>query len=122
MGQFDSLGADIATALNSAGVTTNITHTSVAAGTRNLSTGVTTNTDTPRTIKAAVGTCKRELRQGIGVEAGDLRVTVLAPEFTTAPTLRDKFTVRSQPYAVMAINVAEIGGALVSYTLQLRRA
>lgn len=126
MGAFDGLGAEIADALAEAGVNGSITYTKVTQGAYDPTTSAGAVTTSSKTLAAIIGACKRELQQGVGVEAGDLKVTIMAPVWAAAfsgdPAIKDKAVQRSRGYAVVAANTSEIGGALVSYSLQLRRA
>lgn len=122
MGQFDSLGAEIGAALNGAGVTANVTHLSKTQGAYNPATSSGTVTSASTTVKAAIGRITKELKPGVGVESGDVKLTVLDGEFTHDPAEGDGFTVRSKTYRCVAIAESTIGGALVCTSLQLRRA
>jgi hypothetical protein len=108
--------------IEDAGLNSNVTHTAVSGASRNLATGETALTTASRTIRATVGACRRELKQGVGVEADDQKLGIDPGQFLTPPTLADSLVVNSRTFTVVAIAETLVGGVVVRYTLQLRRA
>lgn len=123
MGVFDGLGADIAEILNDLEMTKEVRFTLAGDGAEHdLDGGGTEPTPTYEDVQAVVASCTRELRSGLGVAAGDLKVEIMAAEFETiTPTEDGTITIDSKAYRIAAMITVFAGPDPIQYAFQARR-
>ena len=122
MGAFDGLAETISALIEDEGLGTDIVLTRVIAGDYDPATLKAAISETEVTVQGIVETCKRELRQGAGVVAGDLLVSIPAAQLGAPPVEDDVATLDEIAYTVVAVVTHRAGPEVVLYQLQCRRA
>ena len=90
-------------------------------GRYNFATGRNVQSATDKERRVYVESCRRELRQGVGVDAGDLLLIGTSTSFTVPPAVGDDCLRRTIPYSVVAFNENAVEGEPVTYDIQARQ-
>ena len=121
MSVFDDVPALLADAIASEGLGKTVTHVSVAPGVYDTATATATDVETETDVSALIEACRRELKAGVGVEASDLKLSVVATDFATPPKPGDAVEIDGARHAIVAANPVYGGSVVILYEIQARR-
>jgi len=132
MSALDGLADILSEVIAAEGLGGTVIHTSRGEGAGyNPATSAATPSETPSEVMAVIGPVTRELKQGVGVQAGDVMVSGAPSAFSAEPTERDSINIGGSivagsvvggvSYAVVAVVVTRGGADPVWYDLQCRR-
>ena len=119
---FDGIADLLGETITSLGLGQSVIWTAVGTGAEyNTATGKAQPSETETTVTAIVDSMTREMVQGIAVLSGDVRLTVAATEFATAPTAKGKVAIGGKEHAVMAMKPNYGGTDVLTYEFHCRR-
>lgn len=121
MAVFDGVSALLSQTFSDLGLSAPVTISRPSAGAYSPATGSRSVTYATETVGAVVEALRRELVEGVAVQAGDLKLIIPAASLSgSAPTTADTVTHGVRAFAILAVSPVMAGSQVITYELHAR--
>lgn len=121
MAAFDGVSQLLSDVLSDQGLMAPMSLTRRSAGAYSPATGERAIAIAQEAFSAVVDALRRELVEGVSVQAGDLKLTVPSVELSQAPTTSDVIAYNGQDWSILAVVPVVAGSLVITYQIHARR-